>query len=130
MKSFKTAEYKPINIFGVEGVYTEDVIDDKLPDGFYKYYYVADGEYTQLTSKKPEKYKAIIITQKPVVMTDKRHFESADICFKDKKFAFNKFFNGYYRPIDFQINAAENARDQQFQDKSRSKSKNVGREEL
>ena len=130
MKSFRMAVYKPVNIEGVEGIYTEDVINDKLPDGFYKYYLVLNDEQVNVLSQEPKEYSATIITKKPVSLTGESQTFADIINFEDKKFIFDEFFKGYYRPIDFQIKAAEDKRNQQIKAKSRDKSKDIGRDDL
>lgn len=127
MSSFKNAVHSPVTISGVEGAYTQDNIDDKLPDGYYRYYLMFNNEQAYITDEKPVQYEGVVITKNAVTASD---ISAKAVSFEDKEFNFENFFTGFHRPIDFQIKTAEDKRNQQFQDKSRSKDKNLGRDDL
>ena len=129
MNSFKDAVYSSVTVAGNEGAYTQDNINDKLPDGYYKYYIVLNDEKAFVTDKQTKDSSAVVITKKPVNLSDNKK-DAGIVKFEDKEFSFESFFEGYHRPIDFQIKSAEDKRNAQFQDKSRSKDINLGRDDL
>ena len=44
MNSFKNAVYSSVKVKDKEGAYTQDDINDNLPDGYYKYYRYTEVE--------------------------------------------------------------------------------------
>ena len=129
MNSFKNAVYSSVKVKDKEGAYTQEEINDKLPNGYYKYYLVAQGEQAFITDKETKDSEAVIITKKPVNLSGNRE-DAKIVKFEDNDFSFEDFFEGYHRPIDFQIKTAEDKRNAQFQDKSRNKDINLGRDDL
>ena len=129
MKSFKEAAYLAVTIAGNDAAYSEDDINDKLPEGYYKYYFMLNGEQGYISDKKNKKEEGIVITTHPMDISSMGH-ESAAVRFEDKSFSFESFFKGYHRPIDFQIKTAEDKKNAQFQNKSRNKDINIGRDDI
>lgn len=128
MSSFKEAIYEPVKIFGIDGIYTQDRIDDKIPDGLYKYALMFKGEQRLLTKEAAKDYEAIIITKEPVLGSKPQEVYETDLIFQDIKFIFEDYFKGIHRPIDFQIREAEGKKNAQFQSKARSKTKDIAPE--
>lgn len=125
MNSFKEANYEPIKIFGIDGIYTKNRIDDKLPDGFFTYSLMFNNEQRVLSKDITEGCEAIIITKNRVLLKKSKPVEPTDLLFQDSEFNFEKFFNGLHRPFKYQIKAAEDKKNEQLQSKSKSKTKSI-----
>ena len=128
MSSFKVADYESIRIFGYEGVYTKNQIEDELPKGFYRYSLMFNGEQRMLLKDKVEDCEATIITKEAILSDDYSEVYETDLIFMNNEFSFENFFDGIHRPIDYQIQTAEDKKNEQFQSKDRSKTKTFSQE--
>lgn len=129
MTSYKAADYDYVNIFGKEGVYTEDLFTDELPEGYHIYSVKFRDEQRILTENSHDNSVAFVITKEPISFSGKSmDVDETDLLFEDKEFVFEEYFEGIHRPIDYKINEAENKRNEQFQSKERAHTKSFSQE--
>ena len=129
MISFKAADYDYVKIFDQEGVYTEDLFTDKLPEGYHLYSVMFRDEQRILIENSHDNSVALVITKEPISFSGKSmDVDETDLSFEDKEFDFEDYFKGLHRPIDYKINEAENKKNEQIQSKDRSHTKSFSQE--
>lgn len=112
-----TSDYQYLEVFGVEGVFSNLRIQrDSLPNGFHKYS-LRGGEnalYCQIACDIMVDHAGDFITKEPLDLgqDNSRDLNEADWHFTDKSFDFEKFF-GVKRSLNCQIADATAKRDAQ-----------------